>query len=156
MTTKLCWNCEGDVDLASEACTYCGVDLGGATKEESQQAFEPAYKVVRPTGEPSIPEPAYRASGGAAVADEQWNEALNGAEGQKQMKSQVSEVKGWLAPLTMLLSGSVFFLFGFVLFLFSQDGVFTLRWNANFSVLYLVLAVPLLYYGWQALQKIEE
>ncbi len=162
ITSRLCWNCEGDVETESESCPYCGVDLGGdvrAPRETSQEfAPAPAYQPVNSEEENSIPEPAYHVneSRPSAISDERWNSALNNAPAKEKMKAQVDDARNWLSPLVMLLTGSVFFLFGFVLFLFGEDGVFTLRWNANFSILYLVGAVPLLYYGWQSLQKLEE
>ncbi len=157
MTSRLCWNCEGDVEADSGSCPYCGVDLGGEeSPPEQTDTFEPAFRVVQSVKEAPVPEPAYRIAPSGTVSEQTWNESINGERGQQEMKVQVEGIKGWLLPLVMLLSGSVFLLFGLVLFLFSEDGVFTLRWNANFSLLYLVGAIPLLYYGWNSLQSLED
>jgi hypothetical protein len=157
VTTRLCWNCEGDVEPDSESCPCCGVDLGSESEDRSpEKTFEPTYKTVKSSTSSAVPEPVYRVNSAGAIADSEWSEAINGEKGQEEIKTQVAGVRSWLSPLVMLLSGSVFFLFGLVLFLFSVDGVFTLRWNANFSLLYLLGSVPLLYYGWNALEKIQD
>lgn len=62
----------------------------------------------------------------------------------------------YLKPLTLLLLGSTLMIFGFILFLFNQKGVFTLQWNADAWYLYLLVALPLLWIGWLSLKQIDD
>ncbi len=63
-------------------------------------------------------------------------------------------IKPDIAPW-LLLPGAVFFLFGLALYLFSQEGILTLRWNASYWSYYLVLSLPLLYFGWRQVPSQE-
>ena len=63
--------------------------------------------------------------------------------------------KSSLMATTLLLAGSVFFLFGLVLALFSHQGVLTLQWDGSIWYVYSALSVPLLIIGWRSLMKIS-
>ncbi len=56
--------------------------------------------------------------------------------------------------LLFLLGGSVFFLFGLVLWLFSQNGVFTLNWNGDYWYVYLSGGLALLGLGCRVLKQV--
>jgi hypothetical protein len=131
-------------------------------RESSTMArgFEPPYRLVSPGGEPGVnPEAPYASHLRAkefAVTDQEWSDATSSDEARAQVGLQVDSVRAVMMPLTMLLAGSVFFLFGLVMFLFAQNGVLTLRWNANYAFIYLLSGVPLLYYGWVALSSVDD
>lgn len=61
-----------------------------------------------------------------------------------------------LLPMFLLIPGVFFLLFGMIMFLFSREGVLSLSWDAHYWFIYLGGALPLLYYGWRLLQKVEE
>ena len=52
-----------------------------------------------------------------------------------------------------LASGSVFFLFGIILFLFADDGKLTLQWNGEYWIYFFSLSFPIFFLGWKYLQK---
>lgn len=86
---------------------------------------------------------------------------INKSQGKQQTKQMnISTNQKSLNPLVIcistLLGGSMLFLFGVMLFLFSQQGTFTLRWNANFWFIYMAISIPLLIVGWRFLNKIDE
>lgn len=74
----------------------------------------------------------------------------------EEMKHGSDELKRIIIPLSMLLSGTVFFLFGLALFLFSKKGVFILQWNGAYWYYYLAFGFLALLFGWKALSGVEE
>ncbi|NGX58641.1 MAG: hypothetical protein K940chlam3_01549, partial [Chlamydiae bacterium] len=142
--TKLCWNCEGVVDRSSENCVYCGVYLHPEKEEtdgfDSDVSRSPLYT---PEDDQDIElqehQPHYQ------TEDEKiLNEEIHGDD----IKVTVSEdIRGVILPLLFLLAGSVFLLFGLILYFFSNDGVFVLKWNANYWFIYLLFSFPFLYIG---------
>lgn len=140
---KLCWNCEGSVDRDAENCLYCGVYLHPEDKKKQQEEleeedFEPPYQEEEVVEEKTTPAPSYVAE---AIAEP---------------KITQQNIKAALIPILFLLSGSFFFFFGMILYLFSTDGVFVLRWNAHYWFVYLFLSAPLLFGGWRALRYLDD
>ncbi len=127
---KLCWQCEGNVDFDEDNCPYCGVYLHLENSEDAEEEraveehrFEPPYKIPL----------------------EQENSAEMPQEARPALVS-------FIKPLLFLLLGSTLLIFGFVLLLFNHHGVFTLQWNADIWYVYLLVALPLLWGGWNSLQ----
>lgn len=141
---KLCWNCEGRVSFKDENCPFCAVYLHPESNEddEDESSLAPPYHVI--SGQDSIiPKAPYRSED--AVETEKTPFSL-----------PADDLKQILTPLILLLFGSAFLLFGLVLLLFSHDGVLTLRWNGNIWFAYVILALPLLFFGWQALRYLKD
>jgi hypothetical protein len=138
--TKLCWNCEGRVSLDLENCPYCAVYLGPA--EENHDHVDAPYQ--NETDELSAPNAPFSA------------EAARDDHAKEVARASANEIKLIAIPLGFLLSGTVFFLFGLVLYLFSHQGMLTLHWNGRYWFIYLGLALPMLFLGWRALQRLEE
>ena len=61
-----------------------------------------------------------------------------------------------LLATVLLLTGSVFFLFSTAMALFSQHGVFILRWDGSLWYIYMAIAFPLIFFGWKYLSKLDE
>lgn len=134
---KLCWNCDGSVPLAVDQCTYCGASLreGAAPISKKKDELSSPYGLQSAIELPSPPE-----------VDE-----IDEVE-KLEDRPEIQEVY----PLVGLLSGSVFFLFGLVLKVFSEDGVFTLSWSSRYWYLYFFGGLFLLLYGYKTLQSIEK
>ena len=58
--------------------------------------------------------------------------------------------------MALLMGGCFFFLFGCLLFLFSDNGYFTLRWSDSYWFVYLLIAIPMLYVGFRRFQRTAE
>ncbi len=144
---KLCWNCEGRVSLAEENCPYCAVYLGPAPDEngESKDILAPPYRIVE-SEEENIPASPY------ALKKEDQEQEESEETDLSYAKTDVKEV---VLPLGLLSSGTLFLLFGLVLWMFSENGTFTLTWNGDYWYYYLILSLPLLFFGWRALKKFE-
>lgn len=142
---KLCWNCEGNVSLDDEACPYCGVSLDVsplAGTDPNTHAFASPFKPSTPS-EPIIPKAPYAMhseSKEATIPTEEPDFAL-------------SDLHRTLLTLLSLSLGTILIIFGAILFLFSDaHGIFTLHWHGTYWYLYLVVGLPLIYFGWKTLQ----
>jgi len=139
---KLCWNCEGRVSFEEENCPYCSVYLGPALEEEGKQdVLAPPYQIVEE--EQEVPESPYQMENDQVEED---------APELDEAKSDMRQV---VLPLGMLSAGSLFFLFGLMLLIFSDHGTLTLSWSADYWYLYVLLALPALLFGWVSLGSSE-
>jgi len=125
---KLCWNCEGGVAHTVETCPYCGVYLSPQNLKDEPLNLK---------GKEEIPPPPYQPE--ESVLDE--------AEPQAQ------EQEGYLLPLASLMAGAVFAIFGVIIYLFSQDGKLTLTWDSDWGLIFIAIALPLLYIGYRGASK---
>lgn len=151
---KLCWNCEGRVSFQDENCPYCGVyisPLGVGENENKESLFSPPYKVDGQEEERHVPASPYPVN--EEPEPTQTPEAVVPSSSKSENPFLSEEVRTIVLPLVLLLSGSAFFLFGIALLLFSQNGVFTLQWNGGSWYLFLLCALPMLFFGWRYLQQ---
>jgi hypothetical protein len=145
---KLCWNCEGNVSVEAENCPYCAVYLSPSGSSD-KDLHSPPYGKNQTETSSEIPASPF-ASQDVAPSEATKNDlSENSGEGFELMKNIIQ-------PLLLLLAGSVFFIFGLALLLFSHNGVFTLRWNGSYWFFYLLLGIPMLFFGWLSLQQLSE
>lgn len=158
---KLCWSCEGKVELDADRCPYCAADLAIAAsgvKLSNTSSFSAAmaapYAMMAQASMEEPPVPPYAGFNSITASNKEWEESLQGEAKvkEKQEKTSLPEEKKEMFALLLLLPGIVFLLFGIALLLFSKEGVFTLRWQQNFSYFYFIGALPLLYLGYKALK----
>lgn len=158
---KLCWNCEGNVSRQIDNCPYCGVYLHAEELEENSD-WNPSYRPSSKTEE--IPSPIYQIQQEQEdSAETESNERIE--ESPVDIKKEESEVFAWsqlstqlkkdVYPILFLMMGSIFFLFGVVLLLFSQNGVLTLQWQGSHALYFLAASLPLVGFGWWYLQKLD-
>lgn len=146
---KLCWNCEGNVVNHLDNCPYCGVYLNVSPEEDL--SWNPNYQQTEKLDE--IPIPPYQ-SKTDLISD--LTENIEAESHQNvQLDSLFSQLKRDIFPILFLMAGSLFFLFGIVLVLFSQNGKFTLQWEEADALFYLSFSFPLLILGWYLFQKLE-
>jgi hypothetical protein len=141
--------------LAEENCPYCGVSVRTPALEGVGQQFAPPYLMTNANRSQQIPDSPYAVSTSTS-GDSSRPEKENEEEHAPEESLPTHEFRSVFTPLFLLLSGSVFFLFGIILAIFSRNGVFTLSWNGNLWYFYLLLSLPLLIFGWLAMQKIKE
>jgi len=157
---KLCWNCEGNVSKQIDNCPYCGVYLHADELEENS-SWIPSYRPSSKTEE--IPSPIYHIQGeqesnkSDEEDEEEEAEASSTAGSNSHALMEVfNHLKKDLFPILFLMMGSIFFLFGIVLFLFSQNGVLTLQWQGSQALYFLLFSIPLTGFGWWYLQQLEQ
>lgn len=145
---KICWNCEGRVSLEEENCPYCAVYLGPAPGKGDWDMLAPPYRIVDnqdEEGKGTVPPSPYTRE----------TDGKNNEQDEAEAAAVRSEMQKVVYPLILLSGGAMGFLFGFVLLFFSQEGLFTLSWNANYWYVYLGAALPMLAGGWKALKRFE-
>jgi len=153
---KLCWNCEGRVGFTEEHCPFCGVYLSPSpSAEESQhetESYSPPYSIDSSDTDTNVPPSPYQSVRNEDIP----TESLEG--GQMSLTSVLpsDQMRQIIIPLGLLLAGSVFFLFGLVLLLFSRDGKFTLQWNGDNWYFYFTVSLAMLFFGWRALQDVDD
>lgn len=144
---KLCWNCEGNVARSIDNCPYCGVYLH-ATEDVEEDSWNPPYKLTTlKTDQQDIPSPHYTAQEDTVETN------LVEEETDLSPSPFNHDLKKDLLPLLLFLSASIFFVFGLILMLFSQNGVLTLQWNGNLWPLFLFGSAPLFFFGFHFFQK---
>lgn len=148
---KLCWNCEGRVSLEEENCPYCAVYLGPAPNEKGggYDPLAPPYRLVESEEEQEVPPSPYAAHEPTKTGEQSAQEPV-------ELETASSDLKRVVMPVAMLSAGAMFFVFGLILFVFSEEGTFTLTWNGEHWYYYLVFALPMLFLGWRSLQNFEE
>lgn len=144
---KLCWNCEGSVATTIENCPYCGVYLSPDQKEEFNfDLLKPPYPLHEEEDTAVLKAPY--------TPEEEKLEVVPSKE-EKKYKIKLISFDS-LLPLLSLTTGTVFALFAIALYLFSENGLFTLQWNADYWYLYAIIAVPAFCVGCYSLQNIKE
>lgn len=142
----------------AEVCPYCGVSVVPATLENVSASFSPSYRMGGEPQDNGIPRSLY-ATHTEAEQTEQEEVLMAGDEAVQAIDENqpaIDQFQRMFFATILLLSGSVFFLFGVILWLFSEDGMLTLRWDSTFWFIYAVLALPLLFFGWRYLSQIED
>lgn len=149
MTTKthkkLCWSCDGYVHVYEIQCPYCGVNLSQQPAElQAAREIEPPKEstFAQKNTENSF-QPPYQSY---------FHKEEKQTEGKIDNASKDQEdVENPLASLLMLLPGSIFFLIGLTLLLFSNNGCVTFTFKSKHWYLYMLSAAPLLLFGWKSL-----
>lgn len=137
---KLCWNCEGRVGFDQEHCPFCGVYLSPSTAADADIDNEENQNFVNE-----------HLNTDESLQENQSEEIISN-EGSQNSCSQTQQI---LLPLALLLGGTTFFLFGLILYLFSQEGTFTLQWNAHYWYWYLTVSIGMLFTGWRTLHQVD-
>lgn len=144
---KLCWNCEGRVSLEEENCPYCAVYLGPAPDGEgNQDVLAPPYRLVEADDDQDQlpPESPY-----------QLHEETPDEEESLDLDAAQSDFKQVVLPLVLLSAGSLFFLFGLMLLIFSDEGNLNLSWSSEYWYIYVLAAFPAISLGWVILGKVD-
>lgn len=135
---KICWNCEGNVSVHEENCPYCAVYVGPAEPKEEVTTLAPPYQIYEKS---EIPEAPYKSV--SAPIEEQARVA------------DTSPLRQLALPVTLLSGGAIFLLFGIMLWLFSYKGSLVLTWKSEYWYAYLLLGVPMLFWGWRSMKEEE-
>ena len=151
---KMCWNCEGNVAIDNEACPYCGVSFNVspmAGTDPNLTAFASPFKPTT-TAALSVPKAPY-----TSPAEEVKEPQESPPPFTEEPEFALSDLHRTLLTLISLSLGSLLLIFSAILFLFSDaNGVFTLHWNGSYWYLYLLIAIPLIYFGWKTMKDFHE
>ncbi len=153
---KMCWNCDGHVHVYELQCPYCGADLtehqevDEEWEEETEEKEDESTALV--TQEEEVDPPPFQ----EFLEEERLDLTEEEESWEKTEKKADPDLDNPLASLLLLLPGSLFFLFGLALFLFSKDGVLVFQFKAKYWFVYLLGSWPLLYLGYRSLFTTEK
>ncbi len=146
---KLCFNCEGEIDLDVIVCPFCAADLR-EEKPEQQRSSPSAFStsaIGRQTSQSLYP-PPYAAK---SEPEEIIEEALLPENKNEAKSSRFPPIVG---PTVLFTLGIQLFLLGVFILLFSDKGAVILRWEGPSWFYYVSASIPFLYLGYRALSKL--
>jgi hypothetical protein len=156
---KLCYNCDGDIDLDVIVCPFCAADLreekpelkeaspkSYMMRQMSHSLYPPPYPIREE--EPSKPLQELPTERPAPIIRASVEEGL---EDDLEPSERVATVVG---PVLLFTLGVMLSLLGLLLVLCSQNGQVVLKWDASLWFLYLFASVPFLIFGYRAISKL--
>ena len=150
--SKLCWNCEGRLNLEIEVCHYCGVSVQ-PLMIQGMADLSPVYAFDPSKSSKELPEAPYEPAIEKKEPIQKKEEKLPNQRPWLAMLKFSSEYKSFILPLAALHVGTVFFFFSLALLFFSTDNFLTLQWSSSYWYIYLSLALLLLFIGVFSLQN---
>ncbi len=145
---KLCYNCEGDVDLDVIVCPFCAADL---REEKSERAsFSPSAHSVKHLGGSAVQQLEAIRSRAAVMEDVQERPDASLPE----IEEEVAEKPIWMGA-AVFAAGFQLALLAVLLLFFQSNGTVILKWDARLWFLYLFAAIPVLILGYRMLAKAD-
>ena len=143
---KLCYNCEGEVDLDVIVCPFCAADLREEKPEQHMSSFHEPSSFKNTDAQKSLYPPHYVPK----VKFEEEPEAIH----QPQIAVEEEESKSPYGSIVMLTLAVQLLLLGFFMLLFSSKGALILKWDAKSWYFYVLASVPLFIFGIKSLKKL--
>ncbi len=162
---KLCYNCEGDIDLDVIVCPYCAADLreekpelreappkSSMMQQMSYSLYPPSYP-IRDEAEPAPQQQEPQQSLPPAEPSPKASDL--GLDEEEESDGETSEkIITVVGPTLLFALGVTLFLLGLLLVLCSSNGQVVLKWDARLWFLYLFASVPFLIFGYRAISKL--
>jgi hypothetical protein len=146
---KLCYNCEGEVDLDVIVCPFCAADLREEKPELGRSSFSPSVTSVKQLNtQHSLYSIPYQQE---EVPTEQHQESTPLITPQEE---EPRATRTLLTALVLFTLGVHLFLLGVLLVIFSDRGTMILKWDASLWFFYIFASVPLLLFGYRYLNRI--
>jgi hypothetical protein len=148
---KLCHNCEGEIDIDVIVCPFCAADLREEKPEQRYSSFSsqvhhmggsPVFQANKPS-QILVKEPV------ADVAEEV-------AFAKEETLAQEENPSSFFLPVFLFTIGVQLFVFGLLMFLFSNKGVVLLKWDARWWFLYPLAGIPFLVLGFRFLSRVRD
>lgn len=146
---KLCYNCEGEVDLDVIVCPFCASDLRAEKPEQTRPVYSPAASLKNLNTQQSLYPPQY-----AQKSLQENAEAIEEPVEQEMGADATEEPRNIFGPTILLTLGAQLLLFGILMFLFSHKGSLILKWDARFWFFYVLASVPLLIFGYRSVSRL--
>jgi hypothetical protein len=147
---KLCFNCEGEIDLDVIVCPFCAADLREEKPEQARSRFNPPKDLSGSSKNQETMQSLYPPHYVSKPTEE--SEAASAPV--QPMVQEEEKQKNIFAPTILLTLGVQLCVLGLLMLFFSHKGVLILKWNAGFWVLYLLASIPLFLFGYKSLSKL--
>lgn len=141
---KLCYNCEGEVDLDVIVCPFCAADLREEKPEQSISQVQQVYQNM--DTQKSLYPPHYA----PRVREEEQEEIPEGLQ-----QDHEEEPKTSYGAIVLLTLGAQLLLLGLFTLFFSSKGALVLKWDARFWYFYVLASVPLIIFGVKSLNSLK-
>ena len=141
---KLCWDCGGEVPEEVATCPFCGGSFEGTDRSQNEKLFDGIYDF---TNVPQSPiKPSFEFSDeSTSLPKQELDREINDHE---QSRHQIMS-------LLFLLPGMTLFILSCGIFLFSQEGYLTLRYNATYTLFIFLLSTISIYFGIRSYKKLK-
>lgn len=143
---KMCYNCEGAIDLDVIVCPYCAADLREEKPEQQTPGYNPKNILKNLNTQQSLyptQKPPERVEPNEDIQEEEI-ETSAPEEDRKEI---------W-GPTVLMTLGAQLLLFGLLMLVFSDQGVMVLKWDARLWYAYVLASIPLLIFGVKAVNKL--
>lgn len=143
---KMCYNCEGAIDLDVIVCPYCAADLREEKPEQQAPSYNPKNILKNLNTQQSLypsQKPPERVE-----AEEETDEE------PAEMVSTEEEARDMIGPTVLMTLGAQLLLFGLLMLFFSNKGVMVLKWDARLWYAYVLASIPLLIFGYKSVNKL--
>jgi hypothetical protein len=143
---KMCYNCEGEIDLDVIVCPFCAADLRAEKPEQQIPSYNQAGILKNLNTQQSL----YPSQNSPKIRMEDAGE-----EDPLLVPSVEEEAsKNMIVPTLLMTLGAQLLLFGFLMLLFSSKGVMILKWDARLWYFYVLGSIPFLIFGYKSLNKL--
>lgn len=174
---KMCPYCEGNVSFEVESCPYCGSDLVASKRTEPIQKMQEVSSFQDHLEALYRPPYMVREKASAAVESEEEDVAtdtpsknayqdslfhqqldLFGShthiplDGEESKQKNRFKIDPSLWSILLITLGTQLLVLSLVLLLFSDHGRVVLEWKSRYWLLYLILSLPALYFGYQFIE----
>jgi hypothetical protein len=154
---KLCYNCEGEVDLDVIVCPFCAADLREEKPELERSSFSSSVATVKQLNAEHSLYPSHGKDDlslrSPAPSSPIEQEALQ-EEAAVPFEEKPKAAKSIFSALILFTLGVQLFLLGVLLVIFSDRGMMILKWDASLWFLYIFASIPLLLFGYRFLNKL--
>lgn len=144
---KLCNHCDGQIELDSVFCPYCGTEVRAEKEGQTNERGRTSKSLSAEETLSSLYPPPYQPKGLEAPFEK---EAVMATE---ESKKEVNESSA-LWPILCLSVGFNFLLLSLFLLLFSGRDELIFKWNTHLWFVYLIISAPLIYFGYRRSSQI--
>jgi hypothetical protein len=142
---KMCYNCEGEIDLDVIVCPFCAADLREEKPEQQIPSYNPAGTLKNLSTQQSL----YPTQSAPKVRQEEVHE-----EEPQMAPVDEEETKNIVVPTILMTLGAQLLLFGFLMLVFSSKGAMILKWDARLWYFYVLGSIPFLIFGYKSINKL--
>ncbi len=141
---KLCHHCEADVDLDVIVCPFCAADLREEKPEQQAKPAAPAVSRMAAEGQ---------AGGGLYSSAPSYTVRGLPEETAVAQEEPADTEKNSISAIVLCTLGAQLFVLGLMMLFLGKGGMLILKWNAKWWPVYLVGALPLLFFGMKSIKK---
>lgn len=141
---KLCYNCDGEIDVDVIVCPFCAADLREEKPEQRYESYITHVDASRHGQQASV-------HGADLSIDESLEEDSLNLDDEEETTSKQKAI----LPTVLFTLGVQLCLLSVLMLLFSHKGVVLLKWDARYWFFYLAVSAPLIFFGYRSIQKIQ-